>query len=253
MVPGKKNVVAVSDILIRAMFWFLFVWLELSEPFIRDIQPEELYLYKYPNRTSIVPNYYLWVLCLVLPICFVTVKYFKTKDRSDFINCLMCITLALGMNGFLTSLIKVCVGRPRPDFYYRCFPEEDGEDFNNCQGDRRSIMDGRKSFPSGHSSFSFASMTLITLYLLDRWHVAGYTALSSVNQTWKLCVLMFPTVLATLIAISRTCDYHHHYQDVIAGGLIGFTIAYICYRHHFYDSSTSSTYIPLDATNTVVD
>ena len=35
-----------------------------------------------------------------------------------------------------------------------------------------------------------------------------------------------------MLAISRTCDYHHHWQDVLVGGLLGSTLS--CLIYHFY-------------------
>jgi len=37
----------------------------------------------------------------------------------------------------------------------------------------------------------------------------------------KLCIVFFPLLVASMIAVSRVDDYWHHWQDVCAGGLIG--------------------------------
>lgn len=47
-------------------------------------------------------------------------------------------------------------------------------------------------------------------------------------------ILTLITLLApTLVAISRFDDYHHHYQDIIVGSLLGFCVVYAIYRQYF--------------------
>ncbi len=76
------------------------------------------------------------------------------------------------LNGFLTNLLKLAVGRPRPSFLARCWPDghipDDafGRPITDCTNpDKHVVRDASKSFPSGHSSFSFAVFVFIFLYL----------------------------------------------------------------------------------------
>lgn len=37
----------------------------------------------------------------------------------------------------------------------------------------------------------------------------------------KLCIVLLPLLVASLVGVSRVSDYWHHWQDVFAGGMIG--------------------------------
>lgn len=136
-------------------------------------------------------------------------QYYATKDKNELTRALLCLTLNFGLNGFLTCFLKVVVGRPRPCFFYRCFPDGKGTDLKNCTGDVAAVMDGRKSFPSGHSSFAFASMVFVTLYLVRRLRV--FEAVNKGNSL-RFITAFSPILVAVSVAVSRTCDYHHHWQ-----------------------------------------
>ena len=72
--------------------------------------------------------------------------------------------VALMLTSFLTDVIKNAVGRPRPDLISRCHPRKGtAEDalvaWTVCtQTNHHVLQEGWRSFPSGHSSFSFSGL-----------------------------------------------------------------------------------------------
>ncbi|XP_037730697.1 phospholipid phosphatase 5 isoform X1 [Drosophila subpulchrella] len=231
-----------ADVVLRVLLVMTFFKLETMTAFKREIHEEELWLYKNPRRPDFVRGGELLFWVIVAPFLVTVAFYWFTKDRRDFRAASWAWTLGLCMNGIPTSLLKITVGRPRPDYFYRCFP--DGVmvlnttsssldtsilDFN-CTGLPGDINEGRKSFPSGHSSFAFASFGFIAYYVGAKLHAFD---IRGRGHTWRLCIAVIPLLIALLVAVSRTCDYHHHWQDVTVGGLIGLFAGYISYRQYY--------------------
>lgn len=72
--------------------------------------------------------------------------------------------VALMLTSFLTDAIKNAVGRPRPDLISRCNPRKGTAEsalvaWTVCtQPNNHVLQEGWRSFPSGHSSFSFSGL-----------------------------------------------------------------------------------------------
>ncbi|XP_055849616.1 phospholipid phosphatase 5 isoform X3 [Episyrphus balteatus] len=219
------------EIAVRVLLVYGTAKLERTESFKRQIHPEEVWLYKNPISKDYVPASTALFWILVAPIVLITTHFLMCRDKKDFKQAFSAFTLGLAMTGFLTSLIKISVGRPRPDFFYRCFPDGVmGESFEQCTGDQKVIEEGRKSFPSGHSSMSFAGFGFMSYYLASKLHVFNDRGR---GQSWRLCISLVPMFVALEVAVSRTCDYHHHWQDALVGSLIGICVSYLSYRQYF--------------------
>ena len=127
----------------------------------------------------------------------------------------------------LVCFIKVRVGRLRPDFVARCMPT--GEPAH-CTGSAAIVMEGRKSFPSGHSALSFGGLAFLSLALL-----AALSQLTTprLGGVWKAMIVALPWLIALHIALSRLQDFWHHWQDILVGTFIGNFAAILAMRLRF--------------------
>ncbi|XP_027188936.1 lipid phosphate phosphatase 1-like isoform X2 [Cicer arietinum] len=208
------------------------VVLNIIHPFHRFVGRDMMEDLKYPMKGNTVPAWSVPLYAVLLPITVFICFYLRRRDVYDLHHSVLGLLFAVLITGVLTDSIKDAVGRPRPDFFWRCFP--DGVAVYDklggvvCHGEASDIKEGHKSFPSGHTSWSFAGLGFLSLYLCGKIKVfdrKGHIA--------KLCIVFFPLLLACLVGISRVDDYWHHWQDVFAGGLLGLVVATFCYSQFF--------------------
>ncbi|MFT7801567.1 phospholipid phosphatase 3-like [Arapaima gigas] len=127
-----------------------------------------------------------------------------------------------------TDIAKVSVGRLRPHFLAVCNPDFSAfncshgyitADQYQCLGEDSKVQEARKSFFSGHASFSMYTMLYLSFYLQSRF-------------TWRGARLLRPLLQFTLLmmafytGLSRISDHKHHPSDVLAGFVQGALVAY---------------------------
>ena len=160
LIRHRNKVYQLTEISIRVFLLFLFVGksslqtllkfylhentllseLETWTPFIRKIHPEEIWLYRNPMTDSYVPSHLLWTFVTFVPLVTIVVGFvvgFTScsarqvvwwlaelqvwKDLVDLTAASLVVTLAMPLNGVVTDILKLIVGRPRPDFAFRCW------------------------------------------------------------------------------------------------------------------------------------
>ncbi|KAJ9260306.1 hypothetical protein DTO195F2_4596 [Paecilomyces variotii] len=161
---------------------------------------------------------------------------YRWKDRLWELNCgILGLLLSQAMAFVITQILKNACGRPRPDLIDRCKPSVTTDptpltlsDYSICTGDKALLKDGFRSWPSGHSSSSFAGLLYLSLYLCGKLHV-----MDNRGEVWKLVIVVTPLMAASLIAVSRIMDARHHPFDVISGSLLGVFCAWASYGQYF--------------------
>ncbi|XP_066277042.1 phospholipid phosphatase 4-like [Branchiostoma lanceolatum] len=228
---ARQAAYIVSELVVRILLLVIFLITEDMVPFIREIQPEERWLYKYPHiQHDAVPSTVMFAIAISAPLIVVIVYSTVKRDKIEAFQGILAVTLALVLNGVVTNTVKLMYGRPRPDFFSRCFPDGKWSKDMKCTGDPDTIIEGRKSFPSGHSSFSFTGLTFAALYLAGKLHCFQGKGR---GQSWRLLLAGLPLLGATMIAVSRTSDYRHHWQDIAVGSAMGLLMAYTIYRQYY--------------------
>jgi len=141
--------------------------------------------------------------------------------------------------GLCAALIKRYVGRPRPHFFSRC-----GWDGNECTNAVETSA--YQSFPSGHSTVAFASLSFTALFCLGKLQLSEPRTLRLYENTHVdvldvlIVVVLSPLGLAAWIASSRVVDHMHHASDVVAGAALGSFWGTIFYKRYFANGPTTS-------------
>ncbi|KAJ2703021.1 hypothetical protein H4218_000519 [Coemansia sp. IMI 209128] len=210
------------------LFWLL-------EPRHREFSLNDQSI-QYSNHRSFVPDYVPPLVAYASPILSALFfLVFRRRNWHDFHCTVLGIFLAMGLNNTATNVIKNASGRLRPDFLDRCQPNTTENpilklvDYRVCtQTDLGYLHEGMRSFPSGHASLAFCGLTYTSLYLASHLRYNDQR-----GHAYKTIVFFMPLFFAALIAISRTADYNHHWEDVLAGSNIGGLIGWFGYRTYF--------------------
>ncbi|XP_056148738.1 phospholipid phosphatase 3-like isoform X2 [Lampris incognitus] len=193
-----------------------------------------------PYKSSTVSNTVLTAVGVTLPLATIIIGesyriHYLNEGSKSFVGNPYISALYKQVGVFIfgcaisqsfTDIAKVSVGRMRPHFLDVCKP-----DFSTincslgyitdyyCQGQESKIQEARKSFFSGHASFSMYTMLYLVFYLQSRFTWHGARLLRPLTQ-FTLIMMSFYT------GLSRVSDHKHHPTDVLAGFVQGALVAY---------------------------
>ncbi|ORY61802.1 PAP2 superfamily protein [Pseudomassariella vexata] len=184
------------------------------------------------ERVSVPMNF---VYALFVPLGLLVV--YNSLTRATFHkhhSAVLGLAIALILTTFLTDIVKNMVGRPRPDLIARCKPADGTPkdtlvSIDVCtETNHHTLHDGWRSFPSGHSSFSFAGLGYTAFFLAGQLRI-----FRDKRDLGRALVSLAPLVGAAMIAISRCQDYRHDVYDVCTGSALGLLVAFWTYRRYW--------------------
>lgn len=144
-----------------------------------------------------------------------------------------------------TEAMKLGFGRLRPDFRERwvraaCAGIVTKPDALDCSIaddgfviERKDLIDGMKSFPSGHASTSWAAATFVAMQI-GSLHLWGASAERS-EWFQPVAGLLVGSLAAGAgyVTLTRVSDNRHHLEDVAVGAGIGVASGMAAYLIHF--------------------
>jgi len=298
--------------------FILLVALGCSEhfmtPFVRKIQRSEWHLYMNPYKKDTVSVAGLFGVMALIPIVGCVSGFFtarrrlnkknikvskrRSKEKSgegfnskfnlcdphsfvwcDAVDMLLSFSLAVLIVMTFGNYAKYWVGRPRPDYFDRCFnyitKETDPDSAEYLKNKNVDINDIKatgkvlenfytvgadsevKSFEcykhdeesrakiltEGLKSFpsghALSAAVVFWFCSLYVWGKLQAFAPHKRFQSWRFVIGCAPLVPLLYTLITRTSDYRHHWQDVCVGGLFGMIGAQVCYRLYYPELSSA--------------
>lgn len=215
-------------------------WVELQYPYKRDpahyLNDPSL---QWPVTEEHVPagpnsaldNYTFWLPVVVI---LVVGGIFK-RSLHDVHHGFLVFMSSRTLMRVVVECLKNRVGRLRPDFFSRCQWDAVA---HACRGPLELVKDGRRSFPSGHSSTSWQAMLFLSLYLAGKNGAFAFAAPFPRSGFLQSRLLRFglvitPLFLGTWICVTRLEDHRHHPTDVVTGSLIGALSALVMYATYY--------------------
>lgn len=246
--------VGIDFVILCCVGFPILIFFLAGQPFERGFFCDDESL-MHPFHDSTITNWMLYIIGLALPIIVITgTELVRSHVKKSDVQPLKVYSIyvpywvveaykSIGMFAFgaacsqlLTDVGKYTIGRLRPHFLEVCKPiMPDGtscqdpinlgryiEQFSCSSGDSsaRMLKEMRLSFPSGHSSFSMYTLVYCAIYLQSRMNWRG-------SKLLKHFLQFMLVLLAWYTCLSRISDYKHHWSDVLAGGILGATVAVV--------------------------
>lgn len=239
-----------TDLLYIVVVFLIYPLVSKIEPFQRQFFIDDLTISHPFAEHERVPAFQLFLYAAIVPLAtvFIIGLVFTKPKNKIYVTYVSLIGIFVSTltASLITDILKNGFGRHRPDFLARCVPRPDApkgvlvyaKDVCTTENVGR-LLDGFRTTPLGHSSISFAGLLYLSLWLSGQLAVTRPQA-----GVWRWLIAGAPTLGASLIALSRTEDYRHHFIDIITGLILGSLIAIWLYLRLFPHIKSSKSHEP---------
>ena len=162
------------------------------------------------------------MICILGPLLVYVCATLDHKiTRKEFNNLAVCFCVTQVWCQLVTNLIKITVGRPRPDFFGRCIGNHNLPPtvstlqweagivggHARCAGVDSAMYEAYMSFPSGHASLAFSGLSHLTWSVMyESYEAAQMPMTSKGHPLVRYIIASAPLVLATWIAATGVSD-----------------------------------------------
>ncbi|KAK7033173.1 diacylglycerol pyrophosphate phosphatase [Favolaschia claudopus] len=190
------------------------------------------------KEKEVFPNSTLAYILVFSYVLVVISNLILSRNMWDLHHALLGLSVAFSFVGAFEQIVRITVGRPRPDFIARCNPFENAANghffglanVTVCQtpATDKIIKDGMRSFFSGHACLSAVGMAFNSLYWAGKLQLFNRKSYSS-----KAWLVFSPLMVSIYICITRVTDHRHHPSDALTGFFAGLIPTYFFYRQFY--------------------
>ena len=157
------------------------------------------------------------------------VLQFPVARITNVLAALSAIFTTIAVSEIITQSLKAMIARRRPNFYALC---EFDTATRTCTNTEFWRCEAQHSFPSGHSSLTMCAAMFLGYFFVS--HILrSRRMLAPIRRPAIAVTVVFLLGWALYVAATRLVDRYHHYDDVLAGVLLGVLVPTITFHLFF--------------------
>ena len=209
--------------------FFILIILMVVWAYMNRVTPKRLFIpkkdprFNYPHYNSGITETQNLIVVLAVPLVIYTLLYILLKvgvnlkylKNFDFLLVIIGHVGSIVVSNIFANILKLQVGRPRPDFFTVLGSDATSEIICPDDFDKKAFNEEFKSFPSGHSASAMSGTLFLILFLSK--------AIRS-KQFWVKFLILLLFIYPYMVGSTRITQYRHHPDDVIMGLFVGSTL-----------------------------